>query len=64
MKVAQVGWAQNRHADSLATLASSTTEEIPRLIKVELIRESSIGMEDKCNPVRFEVAMVSITDPC
>ena len=64
VKVAQVGRAQNRHADSLATLASSTIEEIPRLIKVELIREPSIGMEDNCNPVGVEVAMVSITDPC
>ena len=33
-KVAQVGRAQNRHADSLATLASSMTEEVSRLIKV------------------------------
>ena len=71
MKVAQMGWAQNRHVDLLATLASSTTEEIPRvveeipwLIKVELIREPSIGMEDNCNPAEVEVAMVSITNPC
>jgi len=33
VKVAQVGRAQNRHADSLATLASSITEEVPRLSK-------------------------------
>ena len=46
VKVAQVGRAQNRHADSLATLASSMTKEVPRLIKVELIREPSIDMED------------------
>ena len=71
MKVAQMGWAQNRHVDLLATLASSTTEEIPRvveeipwLIKVELIKEPSIGMEDNCNPAEVEVAMVSITNPC
>ena len=71
VKVAQMGWAQNRHVDLLATLASSTTEEIPRvveeipwLIKVELIREPSIGMEDNCNPADVEVAMVSITNPC
>ena len=46
VKVAQVDRAQNRPADSLATLASSMTEEVPRLIKVELIREPSIGMTD------------------
>jgi len=33
-KVAQVGRAQNRHINSLATLASSMTEDVPRLIKV------------------------------
>ena len=64
VKVAQIGRAQNRHADSLATLASSTTEEIHWLIKVELIREPSIGMEDNCSPTEVEVAMVSVTNPC
>ena len=34
---------QNRHADSLATLASSLTKRIPRLIKVELVAEPSIS---------------------
>ena len=29
VKVAQVGRAQNRHADSLATLASSIVEDVP-----------------------------------
>ena len=38
VKVAQVGRAQNRHADSLATLASSATEDTPWLVKIELIR--------------------------
>ena len=33
-KVAQVGRAQNRHVNSLTTLASSMTEEVSRLIKV------------------------------
>ena len=31
-KVIQVARGQNRHADSLATLASSMTEEVPRII--------------------------------
>ena len=34
---------QNRHVVSLATLMSSSTEEIPRLIKVELVAELSIN---------------------
>jgi len=32
-KVVQVARGQNRHVDSLATLASSLTEEVPRLLK-------------------------------
>ena len=56
-KVVQVAWGQNRHADSLATLASSMTEDIPRIIKVELIAEPSI------NAV-ISVAMVSSSEPC
>ena len=64
VKVAQVDRAQNRHADSLATLASSMTEEVPRLIKVELIREPSIGMGDNGITVGVEVAMISTTRPC
>ena len=42
-KVTQVARGQNRHADSLATLASTMTEDVPRLIKVELIMEPSIN---------------------
>lgn len=44
VKVIQVAQAQNRHADSLTTLASSIAEEIPQLIKVELVPEPSIKM--------------------
>ena len=64
VKVAQVCQAQNRHTDSLATLASSMTEEVPRLIKVELIREPSIGTGDNGITVGVEVAMISTTRPC
>ena len=64
VKVAQVDRAQNRHADSLATLASSMTEEVPRLIKVKLIRELSIGMEDNCNSAGVDIAVISTTRPC
>ena len=41
--VTQVAQGRNRHADSLATLASAMTEDIPRQIKVELIAEPSIS---------------------
>ena len=63
-KVAQVGRAQNRHADSLAMLASSMIEEVPRLIKVELIMEPSINVADNVSTVRVDVAMISATRPC
>jgi len=36
-KVTQVAQGQNRHANSLATLASAMTEDVPQLIKVELV---------------------------
>ena len=39
----QVSRGKNRHADSLATLASAMTEDIPRQIKVELIGQPSIS---------------------
>ena len=64
VKVAQIGRAQSKHADSLATLASSITEEVPWLIKVELIREPSMGMEENCNSAGVDVAVISTTRPC
>ena len=64
MKVAQVGWAQNRHIDSLATLASLMIEEVPRLIKVELIKEPSIGMVDNCITTGVDVTIISTTRSC
>lgn len=41
-KVVQVARGQNKHTNSLATLASAMTEDIPRIIKMELITEPSI----------------------
>ncbi|XP_050243033.1 uncharacterized protein LOC126691831 [Quercus robur] len=64
VKVAQVGRAQNRHADSLATSASSMSEEVPRLIKVELIRELSISMTDNAIIAGVNIAVISATGPC
>ena len=63
-KVAQVGRAQNRHADSLATLASSMTEEVSQLIKVELIAEPSISVADSVDTAGVDVTMISATGPC
>ena len=63
-KVAQVGQTQNRHADSLATLASSMTKEVPRLIKMELTVEPSISVADNVNIVGVDIAMISVTGPC
>ena len=63
-KVAQVGQAQNRHADSLATLASSMTEEVPWLIKMELIVEPSIGVVGTVSVAGIDVALISATRPC
>ena len=56
-KVVQVARGQNRHTDSLATLASSLTKEVPRLIKVELVAEPSIN-------ARVGVSVVAISEPC
>ena len=48
---------QNQHGDSLATLASSLTKEVPRLIKVEVVAEPSID-------VMVGVSVVAISEPC
>ena len=52
-----MAWGQNRHADSLATLASSMTEDVPRIIKVELIAQPSID-------AAIGVTVVSTSEPC
>nr|POE93992.1 hypothetical protein CFP56_35790 [Quercus suber] len=57
VKVVQIDRGQNRHADSLATLVSSLTEEVPRLIKVEVVTEPSID-------AKVNVAMVAMSEPC
>jgi len=59
-----VARAQNRHADSLATLASSITEEVPRLIKVKLIVEPSINAAIGVGATRVDIAMILATGPC
>ena len=64
VKVSQVGRSQNKHADSLATLASSATEDTPRLVTMELIREPSISVKSIHDQARVEVAKVAVANPC
>nr|XP_023884735.1 uncharacterized protein LOC111996931 [Quercus suber] len=64
VKVSQVGRAWNRHADSLATLASSSVEDVPRLIRVELIAEPSIQVPDDIAVRVDSVDTVSSPAPC
>ena len=56
-KVVQVARGQNRHADSLATLAAVIMEKVPRIIKVELVAKLSIN-------VVIGVLMVAMPEPC
>ena len=58
------GLGQNRHADSLATLASAITEDIPWLIKAELITELSIGTAIDKGVVGVGVTVISTTGLC
>ncbi|XP_075666802.1 uncharacterized protein LOC142636447 [Castanea sativa] len=44
-KVERVARGQNRHADSLATLASLIANMVPQLIRVELVAEPSITIK-------------------
>ena len=43
--------------DSLVTLASSLTEEVRRLIKVEVVKKSSID-------VKVNISIVMVSEPC
>ena len=63
VKVIQVARAQNRHADLLATLASSIAKDIPRLIKVELVPEPSIKVVGNEGAARVEVTTVATLGP-
>lgn len=56
-KVFQVARKENRHADSLAILASSLTEEVPRLIKAELVAGPSIN-------IGVGVSMIAMSRSC
>ena len=58
-----MAWGQNRHADSLATLASTMTEDVPRIIKVELIMEPSINTVTDVGVAGISVTAVSTAEP-
>lgn len=45
VKIVQITRRQNKHADSSATLASSLANEIPQLIKVEVVQEPNINLK-------------------
>ena len=64
VKVIQVACRQNRHADSLTTLASSIAEEIPRLIRVELVPEPNIKVIGDAGAARVEVTAIATLGPC
>ena len=63
VKVIQVSRAQNRHTNSLATLASSIANDIPRHLRVELILEPNIKVAGNEGAARVEVAAVTTLGP-
>ncbi|XP_023877204.1 uncharacterized protein LOC111989644 [Quercus suber] len=63
IKVFQVAQTQNRHANSLPMLASSVAEEIPWLIKVELVSEPSVKVLNGLKSMGIEAAAVKTLGP-
>ena len=59
VKVTQVAWGQNRHANSLAMLALAMIEDVPQLIKVELITEPSISTATDVDVIGVGVTVIS-----
>ena len=57
VRMVQLARGQNRHTNSLATLASSLIKEIPQLIKVKLVTEPSIN-------ARTSVSQMTTVGPC
>ena len=62
-KVVQVARGQNRHADSLATLASAITEDVSQIIKVKLITKPSINTVTDVGVAGISVTAVSTAEP-
>jgi len=63
-KLTQMAREQNRHADSLATLASTMTDDVSRLIKVELIMEPNVNTVTDFGVTRVGVTVISTFGPC
>ena len=63
-KVIQVSRGQNKHDDSLATLASTMTEDVPYMIKVDLITEPSINTITNVGIVEISVTAVLMGELC
>ena len=63
INVAQITRGRNRHADSLAIVASAMTEDIPRLIKVKLVTEPSINTTAE-GAIRVDMAATTTTGSC
>ena len=59
-----MAWGQNRHADSLATLASTMNKDVPWIIKVELITEPSINTVTNVGVAGISVTAVLTAEPC
>ena len=59
-----MAWRQNRHANSLATLASAVTEYVPWIIKVELITKPSINTVIDVGIAGINVTAISTAEPC
>ena len=59
-----MAWGQNRHVDSLATLASTMTNDVPQLIKVELIMEPNVNTVTDLGVTRVGVTVISTSGPC
>ena len=56
MKLVQISRGKNRHTNSLANLASSLADEVPRLIKVEVMKDPII--DPKVN-----VSAIALSEP-
>ena len=56
-RLVQISQGQNKHADSLATLASLLIEEVSRLIKVEVVKKPSID-------IKVNVWVIAVSKPC
>ena len=59
----QIARGRNRHVDSLATLVSAMTKDIPWLIKVEIITELSINTTTVC-AIMVDVTTITTIGSC